>query len=196
MTQNANIVIPVKGLASGKSRLADTLSPDERVALNRRLVEHVLRTALEASRTADLDIAVYLLSPDETVADIARSRAAQFIHQTTSGLNTGLTEAISHLAAHRTVFLAADLPNLRKEEIKPLLETQSIGLAPDRKQTGTNALSVPAPGTLPFSFGADSLQLHIESANKLGLPFELINRPGLATDLDTKDDLEGIEGWP
>ena len=67
--QDASIVIPVKGLASGKSRLAVMLSPAERLALNRRLVEHVLETALEAGRNMGPDIVVYLLSTDEAVAD-------------------------------------------------------------------------------------------------------------------------------
>lgn len=196
MMQHASIVIPVKGLASGKSRLAVMLSPAERLALNRRLVEHVLETALEAARTMNTDIAVYLLSPDETIADIASSRSARFIHQTTEGLNAGLFEAVANLPAHRTVFLAADLPNLTSDDIAPLLQAPDIGLAPDRGQIGTNALSVPQPGSLPFRFGPRSMRLHLESAKELGRPVQVIQRPGLALDLDTKDDLERLEGWP
>lgn len=196
MMQDASVVIPVKGLASGKSRLAMMLSPAERLALNRRLVEHVLETALEAALTMGADIAVYLLSPDETIADIASSRSARFIHQTTQGLNAGLFEAVAYLPAHRTVFLAADLPNLTSDDVVPLLNTRDIGLAPDRGQIGTNALSIPQPGCLPFSFGPESMRLHLESAEKLGLPVQVIQRPGLALDLDTKDDLERLEGWP
>jgi 2-phospho-L-lactate guanylyltransferase len=196
MMQHASIVIPVKGLASGKSRLAVMLSSAERLALNRRLVEHVLETALEAARIMGADIAVYLLSPDESIADIASSRSARFIHQTTEGLNAGLFEAVDYLPAHRTVFLAADLPNLTSDDITPLLNAPGIGLAPDRRQIGTNALSVPQPGSLPFSFGPVSMRLHLEAAEQLGLPVQLIQRPGLALDIDTKDDLERINGWP
>ena len=196
MMQDASIVIPVKGLASGKSRLAVMLSPAERLALNRRLVEHVLETALEAGRKMGPDIAVYLLSTDEAVADIASSRSARFIRQTTEGLNAGLLEAVDCLPAHRTVFLAADLPNLTSDDIAPLLNAPGIGLAPDRRQIGTNALSVPQPGSLPFSFGPESMRLHLESAENLGLQVQVIQRPGLALDLDTKDDLERINGWP
>ena len=142
------------------------------------------------------DIAVYLLSPDEAVADIASSRSTWFIRQTTSGLNAGLFEAVANLPAHRTVFLAADLPNLTSDDIAPLLQAPDIGLAPDRGQIGTNALSVPQPGSLPFRFGPGSMRLHLESAEELGLPVQVIQRPGLALDLDTKDDLMRLEGWP
>lgn len=192
MPPDKSIVIPVKGLVSGKSRLAEILSPKERVTLNRRLAEHVLKTAMET----EADVAVYILSPDETLAELALSRSVHFLHQKTVGLNAGLSEAVAHLPGHRTVFLAADLPNLTADDILPLLYATDIGLAPDHRQIGTNALSVPEPGTLPFSFGSNSMELHLDSARKKRMPVQLIRRPGLAIDLDTKEDLERITGWP
>lgn len=193
---DASIVIPVKGLVSGKSRLAATLSPDERTALNRRLADHALTTALEAAAATRVAISVYLLSPDKTVANIIGPHAAHFLHQTTSGLNAGLSEAAAQLPVCRTVFLAADLPTLTKVDLEPLLDTKGICLAPDQGQTGTNALSVPGPDTLPFSFGPGSLELHLQAAQKTGLPVDVIRRSGLAIDLDTKEDLEQLKGWP
>lgn len=196
MTPVASIVIPVKGFTAGKSRLAGILSPEKRAALNRRLAEHVLQTALDAARAGDTDIAVYLLSPDRTVAEIARAGPAHFLHQTTRGLNEGLTEAVGHLPARRTVFLAADLPELTRDDIAPLLQAKNIGIAPDRGETGTNALSLPEPGALPFSFGTNSMQIHLDTAQNREQPVQVIRRPGLALDLDTKEDLERIKGWP
>ncbi|CAN0500542.1 unnamed protein product [Laminaria digitata] len=196
MPPAASIVIPVKGLASGKSRLAELLSPAERLALNRRLAERTLDVALECARTAKAVVDIYIVSPDDSVADIIQSRPAIFLRQSASGLNAGLAEAVDCLPARRTIFLAADLPNLRAEDIDELLCVQGIGIAPDQRQRGTNALSVPQPGALPFGFGADSMQRHIASARNSGLPLRLIQRPGLAFDLDTKDDLTRIEGWP
>lgn len=195
MTPVASIVIPVKGIATGKSRLAEILSSEERAALSQRLVEHVLATALKAMQASHTEIAIYLLSPDAAIANIAESSSAHFLHQTSNGLNPGLSEAVAHLPVQRTVFLAADLPTLTSDDIAPLLNAKNVGLAPDHGQTGTNALSVPEPGSLPFSFGPNSLQLHLASAQKLGLQVDLIQRPGLAFDLDTKEDLERIEGW-
>ena len=192
MTPDASIVIPVKGFATGKSRLAKVLSPEERDALNRRLAVHVLKAALEL----EAYVTVYILSPDETIAEFAQSYSAHFLHQTTFGLNAGLSEAAVHLPAHRTIFLAADLPNLRSDDIEPLLQATGIGLAPDHSQTGTNALSVPEPDALPFSFGPHSMRLHHAAAKNLQLSVQLIQRPGLAIDLDTREDLERIKGWP
>ncbi|MFT5489053.1 MAG: 2-phospho-L-lactate guanylyltransferase [Alphaproteobacteria bacterium] len=196
MMQVASIVIPVKGIAAGKSRLATVVSPEQRAALNRRLAEHVLQVALDVAQASETDIAIYLLSPDQAIAEIARSHAAHFLHQKTTGLNEGLAEAVVDLPPHRTVFLAADLPTLTSDDIAPLLNAKGIALAPDHGQTGTNALSVPEPESLPFSFGTKSMQLHLDAARNLGLPVQLIQRPGLAFDLDTKEDLERTEGWP
>lgn len=192
----ASIVVPVKGMTSGKSRLSEALSPAERAALNRRLADHVLTTATDCVRTNDIAVDVYLLSPDLTTADIAVSHAAHFLHQTTQGLNTGLSEAATHLPARRTVILAADLPIVTAEDIALLLQTNGIGIAPDLGRTGTNAMSLPEPGTLPFYFGPGSLQRHLEAARERELPVQIIQQPGLATDLDTKEDLQRIEGWP
>lgn len=193
--RGANVVIPIKGLAAGKTRLASVLSPAEREALNRRLTEHVLHTALKTRMACETYIDIYLVSPDEAIADIAASCAVHFLRQTTQGLNAGLSEAASHLPDRRTVFLASDLPKLISGDIEALLRTDSIGIAPDHLQTGTNALSVPAPEALPFHFGSDSMKRHLDSAQKLGIPVQVIQRPGLAADLDTKEDLERIKGW-
>ena len=184
----ASIVIPVKGIASGKSRLGDVLSPDERSELNRYLAEHVLETANEAVRALDLIVNVYVVSPDPDLAEIAASNSAHYFRQSSVGLNEGLAEAVPLLPRCRTVYLAADLPDLTKDDIRPLLETAA--------QTGTNAISVPRPGTLPFQFGPRSAELHGQSAEKTGLPVQIILRPGLAFDLDTKDDLIRVKGWP
>ena len=81
------------------------------------------------------------------------------------------------------------------QDIDHLLEVPGIGIAPDEAQTGTNAISVPQPGILTFHFGPQSAQLHIQSAEKTGLPVQVLRRPGLAFDLDTKEDLSRIQGW-
>ena len=55
----ASIVIPIKGLASGKSRLEAALSQDQREALNRRLADHTLENAKEAARKLSTDCLLY-----------------------------------------------------------------------------------------------------------------------------------------
>ena len=195
-TSHASIVIPVKGVTSGKSRLAGALSPDERTALNRYLAERTLETAREAAHTLDALVNIYMISPDPDFAETAVSRSAHFFRQLSIGLNAGLAEAVSLLPVCRTVFIAADLPELTKEDIHLLLEVPGIGLAPDEAEIGTNAISVPQPGILPFCFGPHSAELHGQSARETGLQVQVIRRAGLAFDLDTQDDLLRVKGWP
>ena len=193
---DACIVIPVKGITSGKTRLDSVLSPDERSELNRYLAEHTLEAATAAARTFHAIVEVYVISPDPDVAEIAASYSAHFCRQSSVGLNEGLAEAVPLLPQCRTVFLAADLPDVTKDDIRPLLETAGIGIAPDEAQIGTNAISVPRPGVLAFQFGPQSAELHCRSAESTGLPVQVIKRPGLAFDLDEKVDLIRVNGWP
>jgi 2-phospho-L-lactate guanylyltransferase len=195
-TPAASIVIPVKGITSGKSRLGGVLSPDERAELNRYLAVHTLEVAKDAARATGATTNVYLLSPDPAYAEICMSYSVLFLRQSSTGLNAGLTEAAKGLPDCRTVFLVSDLPELATEDIFPLLDVPGIGLAPDEAQTGTNAISVPRPDTLPFHFGPLSAHLHSQSALETGLPFEVIRRAGLAFDLDTQADLLRVKGWP
>lgn len=193
---NASIVIPVKGITSGKSRLVGMLSADERSELNHYLAEHTLEAATAAARSFHAVVKVYVISPDPDVAGIAASHSAHFYRQSSVGLNEGLAEAVPLLPQCRTVFIAADLPDLTKDDLRPLLQTAGIGIAPDEALVGTNAISVPRPGTLAFQFGPQSAELHCQSAEKTGFPVQIIKRPGLAFDLDEKDDLIRVNGWP
>ena len=56
-----NIVIPVKGIETGKSRLSAALDFNERISLNKHLIEHTLSKATSFDKTAR----VYVVSPDK-----------------------------------------------------------------------------------------------------------------------------------
>lgn len=192
MADSINVVIPVKGLLNGKSRLAGVLTVDERTALNRRLMERTVQIAVMLPGTTY----VYVVSPDNAVENIARSGGANFLIQTTDGLNTGLAQAAAQISNDRTVYLPADLPRLTGNDIHPHMVADGIGISPDSRGQGTNVLSLPTPAAIPFQFGTDSFRLHCATAEKSGFCFQVIDRPGLAFDLDTEADLRRMEGWP
>ena len=89
MAERLNIVVPVKGLRDGKSRLSGVLAGDERVELNRFLA---MRT-LDLIETAFPDSDRWVVSPDPAIRKIARRSGAGFIPQSGAGLNEGLAEA-------------------------------------------------------------------------------------------------------
>ena len=93
MTAGISIVVPVKGLRAGKSRLAQTMTDDARWELNRHLTERTLGIATAFADTAD----VYAVSPDPDVEEIAASFSVRFLHQSGDGLNPGLEEAACQL---------------------------------------------------------------------------------------------------
>ena len=64
---------------------------------------------------------------------------------------------------------------------------RGVAIAPDKTGRGTNALALRPPDALRFSFGIDSFAKHRAAAG--ALPFVVVDRPGLAFDLDTPEDL-------
>jgi 2-phospho-L-lactate/phosphoenolpyruvate guanylyltransferase len=192
MTVPVSIVIPIKGLRTGKSRLAHLMPDDTRSAINRHLAERTLRIAASIYRPAD----ICAVSPDADVGVLAAGLSANFLLQTTRGLNRGLAEAARQLPQCRTVYIAADLPDLSGDDIRALIDVTGIGIAPDQSEQGTNALSLPTPTAIDFRFGPNSFELHRADATKSGFAIETINRPGLAFDLDTEVDFARLKGWP
>ena len=192
MADPLNIVVPVKGLHDGKSRLANTLSPDERASLNAFLADRTLACIADAQS----DTVRWVVSPDPGVAGLARQHDAKFHRQSGAGLNAGLSEISRKLAPARTIYIAADLPGLAAQDIAWLSGTVGIAIAPDEKGLGTNALSLPAPDSIAFRFGAGSFEAHKNDASLTGFPLDIATLPGLLFDLDTKDDLSRLEGWP
>jgi 2-phospho-L-lactate guanylyltransferase len=68
-------------------------------------------------------------------------------------------------------------------------EPAGVAIAPDRAAKGTNGLAMRPPGAIGFQFGAGSFARHRAEAENLGLPIAIVERDGLAFDLDTPGDL-------
>lgn len=192
MTSTSNVIIPVKGLRCGKSRLSDSMSDAERFDLNCYLADRTVRIVA----TLEDIVEITVVSPDANVREIADRHGAKFILQTSRGLNAGLDEAARQVPDRRTVYLAADLPELEPDDIRTHISAQGIGISPDRKREGTNALSVPTPRKIEFRFGPKSYDTHCALARAAGFPASTIDRAGIAFDVDTKSDLACMKGWP
>ncbi len=185
------IIVPVKGIAAGKSRLSAVLDDEARAGL---ILELARRTVALATSLADADVVVAVA--EAGTADALRAAGARTIVQSGEGLNAALTEAAGLLSAVRTLVVPADLPGLSEDDLRAHLNCRGVGLSPDRHGTGTNLLSMPTPASVPFMFGAGSLDAHRNAARAAGLAVEIIDRPGIALDLDTPDDLIAFGGWP
>ncbi len=88
--------------------------------------------------------------------------------------------------------VSADLPLVTPADVVALVAaTPQRGIAIARaKDGGTNAVSMRPPGALPTRFGEPgSAALHEQAAREAGLDAVVLDRPGLAFDVDTPEDL-------
>ncbi len=192
-------IVPIRGLASSKSRLIGAINDQERVALN----EWMLRTVLEAvgASQSGLDRCL-VVSPSDDAIDYARSLGAHALEEPERiGLNQGLGFAAGYAAAHgatQLLVISADLPYVTRPAIDGLLDVAHHGewivVAADHTSTGTNAIVLDLPTRFRFRFGEGSLLLHREEAIRIGAAVVVHRDDALANDLDTPEDLARWQG--
>jgi len=190
-------IVPVKPLRRGKSRLAGTLTEDERAELNRLLLEHTLKTLTELKEIEQ----VLVVSRDPSALAIAREHGARTVQEDGSPqLNTALKRATvvaQVYASGGILILPADLPLLTREDVIALVERAVdppvVVIAPDRHEKGTNALLISPSGLIEYDFGENSFKRHCERAKKAGARLEIVDLPSLGLDLDLPEDLALIE---
>ncbi len=189
-------IVPVKPLRRGKSRLAGLLSEDERTELNRKLLQHTLKTLSDLKELEE----VLVISRDPQALTLARNCGARTVRENGQPeLNTALKRAtvIAQIYATRGVLvLPADLPLITREDVLTLIDHANdppvVVIAPDRHNTGTNALLISPSGLIDYDFGPNSFQLHCQQVEASGARLEIVNLPNLGLDLDYPEDLELI----
>jgi 2-phospho-L-lactate/phosphoenolpyruvate guanylyltransferase len=182
----AHVLVPVKALDGAKSRLAGALAPRERAELMLDLLDGVVAAVREAGVER-----ITLVTPEP----LALPGVGRFDDR-------GLPWNEALLAAMREVveepvatIVSADLPLLRAEEVRALIEaTPERGIAIARATDGgTNAVSMRPSAALLTCFGElRSSRRHAELARAAGLAHVIVDLPGLAFDLDTPEDLERL----
>jgi 2-phospho-L-lactate guanylyltransferase len=187
-------VVPMRGFAAGKSRLAGMLDPRERHALNTMLLERTLAavSACEGSLARCI-----VATADDAVLEFARASGAVALQDAPgAGLNASLEAARTFAVlrgAWSLLVLAADLPDVTGEALRALrvaVPERGFALIADKHATGTNGLLLPADCPLEFSFGEASLARHLATIRALGAePVMWTGEPALALDLDTPADL-------
>ena len=179
---NIRIIIPVRPLDEGKSRLSNALEPAARAMLIERMFRHVLEIAGHIGPT-------WVISRDPALLSLS----VRPVLEVGQGLNMALEQAASGLGGTDPVLaLSADLPLLVPDELRAMvamLNKADVVAAPDRAGRGTNALLFASPGLLPYRFGENSLAAHRTNADRQGLRFATANSLGLSSDIDRPEDL-------
>ncbi len=191
------IVIPIKPFSSGKSRLAEHLSLQQRLLLNKNLAENTLTVCKTVKGVERILIA----SRGKEMHRFAVKCGVDFIEEPPGGINIALETAANHAREHhaaRLLVLHADLPSIRAAEIETLIDAcsaeQYVCIVSDHHHTGTNALMMRPPGVIPFLFGVGSFARHLQAARNRQVEIRTMSLPSLAFDLDTVDDLEYAVG--
>ncbi|MFN2419361.1 MAG: 2-phospho-L-lactate guanylyltransferase [Candidatus Limnocylindria bacterium] len=186
------IIVPHRGLEAAKTRLAPSLSPEERIMLASQLLQRVLKVTREVCDD------VVVISPSRALAEIVEPSGARLVVQRGMGLNEGLEQARFDALVEDVdtlTILHGDLPNLQASDVEVLTSAlpdgggPAVAIAPDRAGTGTNGLALRPPGVIRFRFGVGSFAAHLEEVQRAGVPLVAVNRAGLSFDLDTPEDL-------
>ena len=188
------LIIPVKSLAGGKSRLAAALTGAQRRELNGWLLQHLLAVAaIFPGRGRTL-----LVSRSAAALALGRRAGVHCLaERRPHGLNRAAAQAV-HSARARgagaVILAACDLPLLRALDLRELARrgarlAHGLVLCPDEHRRGTNALYLSAEATLQFQFGRDSLRRHRREAQRRALTVRVHRNPRIARDIDTVTQL-------
>ncbi len=206
MTEKLLILIPMKDPSRAKSRLASGLSEGERSTLSMMLFKAVVERIKAALASADhlttqidvIDIAV--VSSSNVIRQLAEELDILFLPEAGDrGLNDAL-QAASECALRqgygRLCILPGDLADPTAQDIISLLsypvDARTIIVCPS-EDLGTNALVLPLPSPMPFSFGPDSFLRHFGQAADLGLMPVILPLKSLRRDIDTMADLSYLD---
>ncbi|MGB5098893.1 MAG: 2-phospho-L-lactate guanylyltransferase [Porticoccaceae bacterium] len=190
------VLIPVKPLAQAKTRLAGVLSPGERQALVRHMLDDVLAALAAAPGIAG----IALVTADPAVARIGAEHGLRVLPESGSGLNAALHDAIATLAGEGVgtlLVLPADVPLFDAVTLEQLRAAHraapALTLVAASADGGTNALLLSPPDLLPPAFGTGSCAGYCRAAAELGLAPVLLELPQAALDIDRPEDLARLE---
>src|SRR5205814_8478729 len=138
------VLVRVTAFADAALRSAPALPAEERSRLARATANHVL----EAARP----LPVAVVCDDAAVADWARDQGALVVWEPGRGLNGAVQAGVERLAsagAGQVVVAHADLP--LAEPLAWAARFPGVTLVPDRRDNGTNVVSVPTGAGVIFS---------------------------------------------
>jgi 2-phospho-L-lactate guanylyltransferase len=184
-----HVLVPVKRLQGAKSRLAASYEPEERRALALRMSAGVVA----AARAAHGVDRVWVVSSDPEAALLG----ADVLDDGGLAWNEGLAHAIALLdpLPDAVAIVAGDLPLVASADVEALVAAiPARGVAVARAHdAGSNGLGLRPPDALVPNFGlVGSAAIHAERARAAGLEAVVVDRPGLAHDVDTPQDAERV----
>ena len=190
-------IVPVKPLQRSKSKLLQVLTREEVASLGRQMLSHTLQTLAQIPQIEH----TLVVSRDSQALAIAREHGARTVTERgTPELGDALVRAslvVQGYGISSVLVLPADLPLITSRDIEDLIgllgDPPEVILAPDRRESGTNAILSSPPGLLEYDFGPESFPRHLDRAKAAGVNVKICRLPSLELDLDVPDDLEVLK---
>ncbi|WP_116812238.1 2-phospho-L-lactate guanylyltransferase [Steroidobacter cummioxidans] len=184
-------IVALKHPDRAKARLSGSLTAKSRRELYFRMAEHVLKTLLQTSSIASVAVAT---ASDEVAHFAQRLGASAIDLYVDLGTRAAYQQAIAiHRPRGELLLINGDLPFLQPEDIEMLSRHgDEIVIAPDRRDSGTNALWCRTPGVIEPLFGENSFKRHCNAARAAGVVPRVVKTLGLGFDVDDPQDLELI----
>ena len=194
------VLVPIKALAQGKSRLSALLSDAQRQTLSQAMLRDVL-TQLRRAATVDR---FGVVTSDQALLEIARSLGADAIDEEhPRGLNGAVAvgaEFCLQEGGTTLLVLLSDLPLVTSEDIDLLLceatDEPEVILVTCKEGEGTNALLRTPPLVIPTRFGGPSLNAHQVQAREDNVVCRVIEAPHIEFDIDSVEDLKRFAAEP
>jgi 2-phospho-L-lactate guanylyltransferase len=186
-------IVPIKRFENAKTRLSSILDTDDRIRLSLLMLKDTLQI-LSAVHSLSQVITV---SADKRVGEIAVKYGANFLlEEKERGVNSAVALADSYCmkkAADATMVIPHDLPLLDSTDISKACElaeneSRCIVICPSLRYDGTNMLLRKPPSIIATFYDADSYNMHVKAAIRLGIPVKRLLSKGLVHDIDTPED--------
>jgi 2-phospho-L-lactate/phosphoenolpyruvate guanylyltransferase len=186
-------IVPIKRFENAKTRLSSILDTDDRTRLSLLMLKDTLQI-LSAVHSLSQVITV---SADKRVGEIAVKYGANFLlEEKERGVNSAVALADSYCmkkAADATMVIPHDLPLLDSTDISKACElaeneSRCIVICPSLRYDGTNMLLRKPPSIIATFYDADSYNMHVKAAIRLGIPVKRLLSKGLVHDIDTPED--------
>jgi 2-phospho-L-lactate guanylyltransferase len=178
------VIVPVKAFGQAKQRLSGVLTSEQRAVLARQMAQRVLAAAQP--------LAVFVVCDDPEVATWAQSLGANVVDSPGLGLNGAVSSAyraVGQAGFEHAIVAHGDLPHAT--HLGWLADLEGIVLVPDRRNDGTNVISLPTGCNFEFAYGPGSLVRHQQAAAATGLPWRVVEDARLGWDVDVPADMTG-----
>lgn len=193
------LLLPVKSLNRGKSRLVPAIGQDACRRLNLLFLHRMAEVATDFPGRA---MTTVVSDAEDTLAIAASLGLDTIRHMDGSGLNSAVTQGCTELyarGAQTILILPVDLPQVLPAdlcEVAKLGRRYPVVICPDRHLRGTNAIFLARAIPFCFQFGIDSYRRHHRAAEECHLKPFLHFNIRIASDIDLPDDLAKLACRP